>query len=84
VTLDYPAAVGVTDFTYRSQSANGGVVRFIVAGRSIVARQRRGTTFSVPAPAGARVEILRGDARDRYSNVSVEGLVIERTGRGGG
>lgn len=82
VELDYPAAIGVTDFTYRPPSANGGTVRFNVDGRPVVVRRRRGTTFSVPVRRGARVEIAPGDARDRYSNGPSVGLVIESAGSG--
>jgi hypothetical protein len=42
-------------------------VRFRVGRRSVIARRRRGGTFSVRAPAGRQVTVIR--ARDRFGNV---------------
>jgi hypothetical protein len=57
-------------------------VRFTVDGRAVVVRRRRGTTFSLRARRGDRVQIMPGDARDRYANAPSVGLVIESAGSG--
>jgi hypothetical protein len=55
------------DLTARPRFATGGTIRFRVGGK-VVAVRRRGTTFSVPAPAGTPVSVERGGARDAYGN----------------
>src|SRR5687767_3382744 len=67
VTLDYPQAVRDVDLRYRPPSARGGVVRFRIGGRNVIARSR-GTVFEVARPAGAAVTVPAGAARDRYGN----------------
>jgi hypothetical protein len=68
VRIDYPAAKRDIDLTSRPASANGGSVVFRVGNRNVRVKKRRGTTFSVRAPAGRAVSIARGRARDRYGN----------------
>ena len=67
VTLDYPQAVRDVDLRYRPPSARGGVVRFRVNGKTVVARSR-GTVFEVARPDGATVSVPAGAARDRHGN----------------
>jgi hypothetical protein len=67
VALRYPPAVRDVDLTARPRFATGGTIRFRVGGK-VVAVRRRGTTFSVPAPAGTPVSVERGGARDAYGN----------------
>jgi neutral ceramidase len=67
VALEYPDAVRDVDLTARPKRATGGVVRFRVGAKTVTVR-RRGSTFSVPAPAGAPVSIAQGGARDAYGN----------------
>jgi hypothetical protein len=67
VRLDYPPAERDVDLTSRPGTAKGGTVVFRVGKRNVRVK-RRGTTFSVRAPAGQPVSIARGKARDRYGN----------------
>ncbi|MEA2445908.1 MAG: neutral ceramidase [Thermoleophilales bacterium] len=67
VALEYPEAIRDVDLTARPKRAIGGVVRFRVGNRTVRVR-RRGSTFSVPAPAGVPVSIAQGAARDVYGN----------------
>jgi neutral ceramidase len=68
--LVYPTARRDVDLTARPAQAAGGRVAFRVAGRLVRAASRTGTTFSVPAPAGASVTIGAGAARDRFGNAN--------------
>jgi hypothetical protein len=74
VSLDYPEATRDVDITYRPAAASGGVVRFRVGSHLVTVRRRRGTVFSVPAPAGVPVQVADGGARDRYGNRAGLGL----------
>jgi hypothetical protein len=74
VMLEYPQPVRDRDLTYRPTRASGGAVRFRIGGRSVLVRRRRGTTFSVRAPAGRRVSVPGGRARDRHGNVAAAGI----------
>ena len=67
VSLDYPAAVRDVDLRHRPASARGGVVRFLVGGRTVAVRGR-GSVFEVPRPPGASVSVPAGAARDRHGN----------------
>jgi neutral ceramidase len=74
VMLEYPQPVRDRDLTYRPTRASGGAVRFRIGGRSVLVRRRRGTTFSVRAPAGRRVSVPGGRARDRHGNLAAAGI----------
>jgi neutral ceramidase len=67
VALAYPGAVRDVDLTYRPRWAAGGTVEFTVGNRTVSVR-RRGTTFSVAAPAGVPVSVGAGAARDASGN----------------
>jgi hypothetical protein len=67
VRLAYPPAVENQDLTYRPKYANGGAVIFRIGNRDVRVRSNNGT-FSVDAPAGARVRIEAAGARDRFGN----------------
>jgi hypothetical protein len=75
VRLSYPKAVRDVDLNYRPALVNGGHVHFRVGGKMVVVKRRRGSVFSVRAPAGRSVSIAHGGAHDRYQNVS-RGLVL--------
>jgi len=68
VQLGYPQPFLLNDWTYRPVDASGGTITFIVDGRRRVVRRHSGTGF--PIPAGARVLIPVGGARDRYGNTN--------------
>jgi hypothetical protein len=70
VELGYPEPRRDIDLTSRPERAAGGVVTFTVGGRSVRVAHRRGTTFSVAAPAGSAVSVEAGRAADRYGNTS--------------
>jgi hypothetical protein len=70
VRLRYRAARENVDLTARPEAAAGGVVRFVVDGRTVVVRHRRAPVFSVAAPPGASVTVPAGAARDRAGNVN--------------
>jgi neutral ceramidase len=74
VVLEYPQPVRDRDLTYRPTRARGGAVRFRVGGRRVLVRRRRGTTFSVRAPAGASVSVPARSARDRHRNLANAGI----------
>jgi neutral ceramidase len=74
VVLEYPQAVRDQDLTFRPLQAGGGAVRFQVGRRSVVVRRKRGSTFSVRAPAGRRVSVPSGGAHDRNRNFALAGL----------
>lgn len=76
VALGNPPAVRDVDLTYRPPLANGGAVRFRVGKRTRVVKRKRGGVFSVRAPAGRKVTVLR--ARDRNGNVAPGGLALSR------
>jgi hypothetical protein len=79
VRLDYPAAVSheavgnppgdsTADLTARPKSASSGRVTFVVNGRAVSAAIGPDGTASVSAPAGARVVVRAGAARDGSGN----------------
>jgi neutral ceramidase len=68
VTLEYPDAIRDVDLTARPKHAVGGAVRFRVGDRVVEVRRRRGTIFSVAAPAGVPVSVLGGGGRDTRGN----------------
>jgi hypothetical protein len=74
VVLEYPRAVRDRDLTFRPELASGGAVRFQVGRRSVVVRRRRGSAFSVRAPAGATVSVPSGGAHDRKGNFALSEL----------
>lgn len=85
ITLDYPPATSNqevgdppgdenADLGFRPASANGGHVAFLINGKRISVRQRRGSVFAVPAGPGDRVEVPAGAARDRFGNRNGSGL----------
>jgi hypothetical protein len=74
VMLEYPQPVRDRDLTYRPTRASGGTVRFRVGRRSVLVGRRRGFAFSVRAPAGRRVSVPGGGARDRHRNVAAAGI----------
>ena len=74
VRLAYPRARENVDLTHRPFHANGGEVRFVVDGREVVVRQRRGTVFEVEG--GATVTIPAGAARDRHGNANREAVTL--------
>jgi hypothetical protein len=76
VSLSYPPADPISDLTTRPASANGGVVTFKVNGRRVRARSKNGARFSVRAPAGARVTIASGGARDRWGNANSGSVTV--------
>ena len=75
VSLDYPAAVRDVDLRHRPASARGGVVRFLVGGRTVAVRGR-GSVFEVPRPPGASVSVPAGAARDRHGNRNGKPLAL--------
>jgi neutral ceramidase len=77
VVLDYPEARRDQDLTYRPRSARGGVVRFRVGSRTVRVRRKRGSVFSVRAPAGVPVSVPGSGARDRHRNVAGAGLQLQ-------
>jgi hypothetical protein len=74
VSLAYPVAFRELDWTWRPRSVSGGVVSFTVNGRRVTVRRKSGTVFSVPAPAGAQVDVAAGAASDRYGNFNEKPL----------
>jgi neutral ceramidase len=76
VRLRYPAARGASDLTARPAAASGGSVRFRVGERVVKVTSRSGETFSVAAPAGTRISVPAGAARDRWGNANGAGLVL--------
>ena len=78
VAIDYPPLRRDRDLTYRPRAADGGSVRFRVAGKSVLVRRSRGSVFSVGAPAGSPVSVPGFGARDRYGNAAGAGIVLAR------
>jgi neutral ceramidase len=76
VVLEYPQPVRDRDLTYRPTRASGGAVRFRVGRRSVVVRRRKGSVFSVRAPAGRPVTVPSGAARDRAGNYALQGIQL--------
>ncbi len=76
VALDYPPLVRDNDLIYRPRSVQGGVVRFEVNRRLVIARRKRSGVFSVRAPAGATVRAVSGN--DRYGNFSAKSVTLSR------
>ncbi|HSE07296.1 MAG TPA: neutral/alkaline non-lysosomal ceramidase N-terminal domain-containing protein [Nocardioidaceae bacterium] len=66
--LAYPSARPYVDLTYRPAASAGGAATVRVAGRTLLVRARPNGTFSFPAPAGSRVVVPRGAARDPFGN----------------
>jgi neutral ceramidase len=80
VRLAYPAADEDDDVTYRPSFAAGGRVAFTVDGRSVTVRRRKGTAWSVQAPAGATIRVAAGAARDRYGNTNSRAITVPTGG----
>lgn len=78
VALRYPTDRPLRDFTFRPQDVRGGSVRFRIGQRDIEVRRRRGSVFARAAPAGARVVVSAGAARDRFGNRN--GRALTNTG----
>ena len=72
--LRYPDAVENVDFGWRPRQARSGLLLAHVGSRRVTVRGRRGV-FAVPAPAGARLRVARGAARDRFGNRNTAGFV---------
>lgn len=76
VSLRYPEAVRDVDLTSRPRNAGGGRVVFTVGSRRVRVSERRATVFAVRAPAGRRIAVADGAARDRYGNVAAKGISL--------
>jgi neutral ceramidase len=76
VALQYPSAGRDIDLSYRPENVSGGAVRFRVGKRTVLVRRKRGGVFTVRAPAGREVAVLR--ASDRHGNVAVATLGLRR------
>jgi neutral ceramidase len=87
VELDYPAAsvregVGdppgdfTADLTDRPEVATTGLATFLVDGRSLTVSEDGNGAFSVPAPAGSRVELKPGGVTDPYGNGNGNALTL--------
>jgi neutral ceramidase len=76
VTLSYPHADPVADFTARPASVPGGSVTFTIAGRPITATSATGSTYAVKAAAGASVTVAAGAARDHWGNTNAAALTV--------
>lgn len=63
-----PPPDSTADLTFRPGHAGSGAVTFLVNGRRVKATAGSGGRFSVPAPAGASIEVRPGAARDRFGN----------------
>ena len=63
-----PAPDSTADLTYRPRLARSGTVTFVVDGRRVTARASSSGRFTVAAPAGAKVQVRPGAARDRFGN----------------
>jgi neutral ceramidase len=69
VRLAYPKPVVNVDITYRPEFASGGgTARFLVDGKPRVVKATKGGGFRFPA--GTKVELPAGAARDRYGNTN--------------
>ncbi|HEX8066780.1 MAG TPA: neutral/alkaline non-lysosomal ceramidase N-terminal domain-containing protein [Thermoleophilaceae bacterium] len=75
VRMAYPAAVPDQDVTYRPRFARGGRVAFLIAGRKVVVRTRRGSTFA-PRAGGSQITVPRSAATDRWGNRNGRALVV--------
>jgi len=71
-----PAGDPNADLSFRPEHSGGGVVRFLVDGRSVRVTADTGGVFEVVAPPGARVEIAAGAGRDQYGNFNGEALIL--------
>ncbi len=69
-TLAYPRPEPYQDLTYRPQVANGGEAVVRVAGRLVTVAPQPDGTFVLDAPAGARVVVPVGAARDQFGNAN--------------
>ncbi len=87
VQLDYPGAVSheavgdppgdsTADLTARPNHTLAGRVTFLVNGRSVSASPSSDGTFSVAAPAGAKVEVRAGAAADQFGNANGNDLAF--------
>jgi hypothetical protein len=87
VELDYPQpqqhqAVGdppgdsTADLTDRPAAAVSGLATFVVGGKAVTVSEDGDGVFSVPAPAGARVEVKPGGVRDQYGNANGNALTL--------
>jgi hypothetical protein len=76
VTLSYPHADPVADFTARPASVPSGSVTFTVAGRPVTAKGATGSTYDVKAAAGASVSVAAGAARDHWGNTDAAALTV--------
>jgi hypothetical protein len=76
VRLVYPQAIENRDLTFRPPAARGGRVRFRVGRRTVTARRKRASVFSVRAPTGTPVTVATGAARDRFGNKNGEPLSV--------
>jgi len=74
VSMRYPEARRDIDLISRPRNAGGGRVVFTVGGRRVPVAQRRAAVFAVRAPAGMRVSVAGGAARDRFGNIAREGI----------
>jgi hypothetical protein len=77
VRLAYPQPVVNVDITYRPEFASGGGnARFLVDGKPRLVKASKAGRFSLPA--GAKVELPAGAARDRYGNRNDKPLSVTR------
>jgi len=76
VTLSYPHADPVADFTARPASVPAGSVTFTVAGRPVVSGSGTGSTYGAKAPAGTSVTVAAGAARDHWGNTNAAALTV--------
>jgi neutral ceramidase len=76
VTLGYPQAYLLNDWTYRPVSAAGGTIRFLVNGRPRTVRERRAGGF--PIPLAGHVSIPAHGAHDRYGNTNPRAVPLSQ------
>jgi neutral ceramidase len=76
IELDYPdpPSSSLQDWTYRPPDVSRGLIAYVVNGRRRVLRAT--ATTVVPIPAGARVVIPAGGARDRNGNTNPQRFVL--------
>jgi hypothetical protein len=66
-----PAGDVNADLIFRPDNAASGVATFVVDGKRVKVKARRGL-FAIPK--GAHVSLPRGAARDRFGNANGNGL----------